>query len=61
MSLEEIAYRLLKSDPDYLEDARQGTAVNNTIVGSIMSITAKAPRWSTEKAVRNALSRIGAE
>lgn len=55
------AYKLLKSDPEYLEDARHGGAVGNTIVGSVMAITTGSPRWATENAVAEALARIDAE
>lgn len=61
MTLAEHAYRLLKSDADYLADARDGVHVGNTVVGSVMSITTRSPRWATEKAVAEALARIDEE
>jgi hypothetical protein len=62
MDLVAHALKLLQSDPAYLEDARQGAAVSNTIVGSLMNLTLKSPRWVTEQAVREALAQIdGAE
>jgi hypothetical protein len=47
--LEEHAYRLLKSDPDYRDDAEAGIAGGNTVIGSVMSITIGAPRWASEE------------
>lgn len=61
MNLENHAYELLKSQPHYLEDAREGAQVGNTIVGSVMAITTQYPRWATENAVRAALKRIHEE
>ena len=45
----------------YLADAREGTQMANTIIGSVLSMTHHAPRWATEQAVRVALRRIKAE
>lgn len=61
MNLEQHAYELLKSNPHYVDDAKQGASVNNTVVGSVMSITTGSPRWATENAVKVALRRIQAE
>lgn len=52
------ALALLKSDKDYLADAREGAPVANTVVGSVMSITTGTPRQHTEAAVREALKRL---
>ena len=60
-SLVDHAYQLLKSNPNYLEDARQFARVNNTVIGSLMSATSGSPRWATEAAVRSALQRIRIE
>lgn len=61
MNLTDHAYELLKSNPTYLDDARAGRGTNNTVVGSVMSITTHSPRWATEEAVTAALKRIQAE
>lgn len=58
MNLEQHAYDLLKDNPHYLSDAREGAQVGNTVVGSVMAITTQSPRWATENAVRAALRRI---
>jgi hypothetical protein len=60
MNLTKHALELLKSDEGqpYLTDAREGAAVGNTVLGSVMSITTGSPRWATEKAVREALALL---
>ena len=60
-SLVDHAYRLLKTNPTYLEDARQYAKSNNTVTGSLLAITSGSPRWATESAVRSALQRIKIE
>jgi len=59
--MEDHAYRLLQSDPEWEADARAGVPVGNTVVGSVMSMTFGAPRQVTEHAVACALQRIDAE
>ncbi len=51
----QAALAMLREDPAYEDDARQGVRVDNTIVGSILSITTGSPRWATERAVHTAL------
>ena len=61
MTLEQLtdhAYRMMKDDAELIRDARAGVLVGNTLVGSVMSMTLKAPRQYTEAAVAEALKRI---
>jgi hypothetical protein len=60
-TIEQHAYSLLKSDPQWLADARERVALGNTIVGSVMAVTLGTPRWTTEAAVRAALDHIDEE
>lgn len=55
------AYQLLKTNPNYLADARQFARVNNTVIGSLLSLSSGNPRWATEAAVKSALQRIRLE
>jgi hypothetical protein len=55
------ALALLREDADYLADAREGAAVGNSIVGSVLSLTHGSPRWATERAVLAALTVIDDE
>ena len=55
------ALALLRSDPDYLQDAREGSRVGNTVIGSVMAITTGSPRWATERAVLEALALLDQE
>jgi hypothetical protein len=57
------ALELLKSDEGqpYLDDAREGAAVGNTVIGSLMSITLGSPRWATEKAGCEALAVLDSD
>lgn len=59
--LAQHAYKLLKASKEYLDDARVGAAVDNTVIGSLMALQFQAPRWATEWAVKTALVRISAE
>lgn len=52
------ALHLLRTDPHYLHDAKAGARVGNTILGCVLSITTKSPRWATENAVREALAAM---
>jgi hypothetical protein len=58
MDLVDHAYRMMRSDETLLADARKGTAVGNTVIGSVMSMTLKVPRQVAETAVATALVRI---
>jgi hypothetical protein len=49
---------LRECDAEYVQDARDGAPLNNSVIGSILSIEHKAPRWATEAAVRKALTRF---
>lgn len=56
------ALELLRASPDeYLQDAREGAPVGNSILGSVMSMTLKRPRQYTEEAVREALKQLAAQ
>lgn len=57
-SLVQLALNLLKKHPEYIEDAKIGALVSNSIVGSVLSLTTKSPRSATEAAVREALNRL---
>lgn len=52
------ARKLLLEHPHYLADAKAGSRVGNTILGCVLSITTKSPRWATEQAVANALAAM---
>jgi hypothetical protein len=54
--LVKAALDMLRDNPGFVADARAGTRVNNSIVGSLLSIEYRAPRWATERAVRQALA-----
>lgn len=58
MDLVKHAESLLRSDADYLSDAREGVQVANTVVGSVIAMTTGTPRQYAEEAVRKALKRI---
>jgi hypothetical protein len=49
------ALALLKEDPEYVDDAREGAPVGNSVVGSVMNLTLGIPRQYAEAAVREAL------
>jgi len=61
MDLTQHALTLLRENPEYVADARQGAPVGNSVAGSIMSLTLKAPRQYTEQAVREALQILDQE
>lgn len=61
MDLTAHALELLRHNPEYVADAREGAPVGNSVVGSIMSITTGSPRWATEAAVRKALKKLDAK
>ena len=52
------ALKLLRANPHYLEDARQGSLVGNSIAGSILALTLEVPREYAEHAVREAMSAL---
>jgi len=54
--LVKAALDMLRDNPRFVADARAGARVNNSIVGSLLSIEYRAPRWATERAVRQALA-----
>lgn len=60
-SLARHAQRLMVAHPEWAQDAREGAAVSNTVIGSVMSITTGSPRWATEQAVREALVALPGE
>ena len=59
--LVQSALQMLRANPRYAADARAGARVNNSIVGSLLSIEYRAPRWATERAVRQALAILDEE
>lgn len=59
-SLAKAAYEMMKTDAHYLEDARRFSNVNNTVIGSLLSLRGYS-RWVTEEAVKQALKTIEEE
>jgi len=59
--LVQSALNMLRSNPRYAADARAGAPVGNSVVGSLLSIEYRAPRWATERAVRQALAILDDE
>ena len=54
----DAALDMMRDRENYRVDARLGAAVNNTVVGFLLALTYKAPRWAAESAVRAALDRL---
>ena len=59
--LVKAALKMLRSSPRYVADARAGAPLDNSVVGSLLSIEYRAPRWATERAVRQALAILDSE
>ena len=51
----------MRESPEYVQDAREGARVGNSVVGSLLSIQFKTPRQATEEAVIEALGLLDAE
>ena len=56
-----LALALLRESPEYVEDARKGAPVGNSVVGSLLSVFHQVPRQYGEQAVRQALALLDAE
>ena len=52
------AIKMMRDNPDLAADALQGAPVRNTIIGSLLAIEYKCPRWAAEHFVRVALSEL---
>ena len=59
--LVKAALDMLRANPRYAADARAGAPVGNSVIGSLLSIEYRAPRWATERAVRQALAILDEE
>jgi hypothetical protein len=57
----QLALKLLRESPTYLEDARQGAHVGNSVVGSLLNIQHQIPRQVAEQAVLEAIADIDAK
>jgi len=58
----QIALRMLRQAPErIIADARKGAQVNNSVIGSLISLQYRVPRWAAERAVREALAIIDAK
>lgn len=56
-----IALELMRGNQKYIDDAREGAPVGNSVVGSLLSIHHQIPRQYSEAAVVEALRILDAE
>ena len=53
-----LALTVLRESPEYLDDAREGCKVGNSVVGSLLSLQHGIPRQYAEQAVADAVAII---
>jgi hypothetical protein len=51
----------LRDSDNYRQDAETGAPLGNSVIGSLLSLIYKAPRWATEQAVLEALTQLKRE
>jgi len=56
----ERALSLLRANPEYVDDARVGAPIGNSVAGSVLSLTYGTPRQYAERAVVEAVAILSA-